>query len=199
MIASDFRRSVSRLGVLAVTALALLLPSGAAHAAILLTVNATNPSDIVFTATSGLASGSSSGQGYSIALDGALTAGSIYGNVPNSGYSLKSAEGNDPYFIIGSTGTAINLGATGIEAQTFTSGQVAFTGTASTDLSFLSLNPSSFVGNVEVFDNTGSDTGTSIGQFQFIAASVPEPATASLLILLPLSLLRRRKSTTGTL
>jgi hypothetical protein len=156
-----------------------------ASAALLLTVDASDPTHVDFTALAGLSEASSSGVNFAIRLDGAVT--SLTREVAflqSAGQPLSPIQGGIPYRIAAQIGpTDLDLiGASG-STQVFTAGQLAFTGSSFTDLSPFTLASHDFIGNIVVRDTRGRSTDI-IGQYQFIApvpAAVPLPPSLLLL------------------
>ncbi|MCA9167931.1 MAG: hypothetical protein KDB23_09700 [Planctomycetales bacterium] len=162
---------------IAATIVATLIIIGEAKADLVLSIDATDPANIVFTTTGGLASANSSGVGYALWLleflpappssgIGNFLVGDLHPSVgPN--YVSASATAGNTYL------TAI----LGNNQQTFAQGQPAFVGQSTIDLSFLNLRTSDFIGDIRVRNNLNQDTGVTIGQYSFKAAAVPEPSS----------------------
>jgi hypothetical protein len=165
-----------------------------ASAAILLTVDATNPSAIVFTPTGLAPDVSSSGGGFGLLLHGAMaTDGPSSLQTPPQADPFRAAVSGSTYVNYGDQGDAIRMIVGGAQTQTFVAGSPAFIGTTTVDLSFLDFVTASLVGDIEIRDNFGAATGVIIGQYQFIAP-IPEPTTLVLSGLGVGTLLLRRRT-----
>jgi hypothetical protein len=180
--------------LIAIVTVGLLAPS--VEASILLTVDARDPSMVIFEATAGLSAFSSTGQGFGVELKGAITADGTQAEFlfsPPSTF-LKPAQGGDLFRFYGDSGTSIVLNAGGSSQQKFTIGELAFTGSTTVNLSFMEFATSDFVGDIEVRDSFGALTGEILGQFQFLApATVPEPATFTIWAVAMTLLAQRRR------
>jgi hypothetical protein len=158
--------------------------SFSSHAAVILTVDATNPSAVVFTATGGAASANSSGTGYGLLLHGPMaTDGNVSLNVPNLAFGpFKPFVSGVPYNNIGDEGDAIRFFVAGNQFQTFTAGTTAFTDSITANLSFLDFVHTNLTGDIEIRNNSGQATGVIIGQFEFTGpeAVVPEPSSLAI-------------------
>lgn len=173
-----------------IVAAAVLVPPSDARAAVLLTVDITNPTSVVIATTGAAASAASSGSDYAVRLDGALTsggqnflgvfAGSLTNTVGGTVYFGASRfQGGDSLHLIRAVGST----------QTFIPGQQAFTGSVTSNLSFLPFAAPGTIGDIYVITDFGAETGIIVGQYQI----VPTPGAAVVLGLGGLMAARRRR------
>ncbi len=165
--------------------------ASAANAAIVLTVDITNPAAVVIASTGAAASASRSGVNENVRFDGILTAGG-----PNSGSfmsgPLTNTQGTMVYtgFTRFEGGTSASLIRGGGQTQTFVDGLQAFSGSMTGDLSFLPFAPAGTIGNIYVLQNVNAEeTGIIIGQYRV----VPAPGATAVLGLAGLIATRRRR------
>ena len=180
---------MTRIAVL--TALAGACVATAANAAIVLTVDITNPSAVVIASTGAAASASRSGFQERVRLDGILTAGGPnYGSSMSGSLSTTQIGGAYTGFARFQGGTSGALSRGGGQTQTFVEGLQAFSGSMTGDLSFLPFAPAGTIGDIYVLQNVNAaETGIIIGQYQI----VPAPGAAAVLGLAGLVATRRRR------
>jgi hypothetical protein len=191
------RMKVSRSAAPAVSLLIVafvLSIAGEAGADMLLTIDATNPSDTIFDATNGLSAVTNDNKGYSLLLENTGIS-----DTQNEFYDLNGnlgpAEGGGYGEIFTHSGSGTpNLNGGNFQ-QDFTQGQTALTGESTVDLSSLTFPTTDVIGNIDLRDNFGGDTGIVIGQYKLI---VPEPASLGLLTFGGLAMLHRRPRRTPT-
>lgn len=165
--------------------------ASAANAAIVLTVDITNPTAVVIASTGAAASASRSGFQENVRFEGILTAGGPNFAAPMSG-SLTNIQGGMAYTGISrfgdGTSAALRRGAG--QTQTFVEGLQAFSGSMTGDASFLPFAPVGTIGDIYVLQNVNAaETGIIIGQYQI----VPAPGAAAVLGLAGLFATRRRR------
>ncbi|MBW8782581.1 MAG: PEP-CTERM sorting domain-containing protein [Verrucomicrobia bacterium] len=189
----------------------LALVTISAEANVLLTVNITDPTNVVFSSTLGVASASDSshtiGDGI-VLLNFFSVGGSITPTVVSN--TLTPAGSSTPFDSLSSDGISTAPGDfsnftgfnfyninNGPETMTFLTGVVAFTGSATYDLSFEDLPTVGTIGDITAGYSGSAIPAVVIGQYQIISA-IPEPATYSSLaglgVLGSAYLARRRKS-----
>jgi hypothetical protein len=167
---------------LAAALCSLLVAASPAGGAILATIDATNPSAVVFTGTGAASAVSATGEERSVIFRGAVAFGIGYGRMPPSGIPnfFRSGDGFSFPMYTNSSSSLQLLSGFG-PPRTFTAGSPAFLGTTTIDLSFMEFVHANLIGNVEVAYRNGYGTGEVLGQFQFIGATVPEPTALYLL------------------
>jgi hypothetical protein len=144
-----------------------LLPS--ANASVLVTVDARNTSAIVFTSTGAAASASWSVMGGGIHLRGVMASdGSISLQTPPQPDPFRPFVSNVGFVNYGDQDDALRLIVGGTTFNTYIAGTQAFVGTTTVDLSFLNFLPASTIGNIEIRNVSGQNTGVIIGQHKFI-------------------------------
>ncbi len=170
----------------ALTLLGLLLATAVKAQGILLTVDISNPSAVIFTATTNYAAMNS----YRSIRDGfdllkLFTSVASVGGSDTNGTLIGGNSGNpySTYYGDNASGSIIDLGfvGTGFTYQTFTTTSTAFTGAWTIDLSGATpqLPLPGAIGNIQT--GFGASPGQVIGQWQVIGtAPVPEPGTLAL-------------------
>jgi CSLREA domain-containing protein len=154
-------------GALSVVLLGLgALGSPAQAQNILFTIDATNPSSTVITATSGLSEASYSQQGSSIFLP------SLRFTTRNFSFLTGNfgAAQQQRFNLLGDPSGGVVFSAGNVN-QAYIAGQVAFSGSSTANLSSLGVPTSNLIGDIVVRDDFGQVTGIVLGQFQYIAPS----------------------------
>lgn len=176
---------ITRLALFFCTSLVLSQSfTATARAALILTINATNPSAAKFTATAGLSAANSSGQGFSIVLLDFFPVVSTSNLADFFSGNLRPAESSASYTIgTAQNQTSIFRMSAGNLPHTFVLAQVALTGQSTFNFSSLpALRGGNFVGDIRIFNDNGSDTGVTIGQYNLVVSAVPEPSSYSLMV-----------------
>ena len=180
---------MTRLLVLTALAFTAIHP---AMADVLLVVDITNPANTTITATSGLASVSSSALDYGVFLEGLTSAVAnrqfaVVGNLQtaNAGLSYNLAFEN--------FGSGLEIKQLfGGSTETFVQGSLAFSGSGTLDLTGGASLSNPGIYDIVVSDNFGSPTSVVIGQYQLVSQT-PEPSTAALFALAGLLFLITRR------
>jgi len=175
------------------------LSISAAHAQILLTIDDSNPSDTIITATGNFPATSVSP---GLIADGVDLAGLFTSSVGFTDFtvassSLTTGDGSSGPIFTQASGDNYSLQNVDLnlyqnntpDTISFTAGQAAFTGTLTLNLSSTPLPAIGSMGNI-VTGYSGSESNTLIGQWEV----VPEPSTGILMLgcLGVLAFLRRR-------
>jgi len=158
---------------------------------IVLTIDITNPTAVVFAGT-GAPSGVtvSGGGGGSVVLDTPLAAFGAAGNAFTGVPTLIASAGSGPAYTNVTTVGGTSLVILGMSGQFFNTGTSAFSGSSTADLSSLVFNPVGTTGNIFFRDNTGFlYPHIVVGQYQII----PTPGAAAVLGLGGLLAARRRR------
>ena len=153
-----------------------------ATADVLLVVDITNPAKTTITATSGLASASSSALDYGVFLSGLTSAPtnrqfSVAGNLQPAAALLSYNLGFENF------GSGLEIKQlSGGTSETFVKGSLAFSGVGTLDLTGGAAFSTPGIYNIVISDNFGAPTSVVIGQYQLVSQA-PEPSTAALLAL----------------
>ena len=164
---------------------------------IVLTVDASDPTAIVFTGTGAPASTNIAGAGFSVGLEGIVLADSTFGGIPSQFIDggLRPAQGGRVYdlLFVNPETLELRLSGGGQQVQVFDLEGAAFAGSIVVDLSFFDLLQTDTVGDINIFDDFGRPVAESfVGEFSYIAP-IPEPASlVALGGLAGAALLRRR-------
>jgi hypothetical protein len=178
--------------IVLVIASSLLGTCTTAQAALVLTVDATDPHAVVFVGLDALSEGTSSGTGYGILLLGAVQADNAFGELNPPGRTLGPAAGG-VYNAFSERGTSIDINGGGLLNQVFTTGLRAFAGQTTVDLSLMQFPATSVTGDIHVRNDFGNDIGILIGQYSLTVAGVPEPSTLALGAIAAFGALRLRQ------
>ena len=189
------RRSVQ----LIATPLVAAAFAATAPADVVLTVDASNPSAVVFTAEPGLSSTNIDAVGGGLLLTQFAEDSTLGGDLVPSSDPLRIAASGVGLDLVG-PGVNNFAGGSGygiivfnaLDNLVFNVGEVAFVGESTVDLSFLDLRSEPLVGDIEVYGPFGDLVPESfIGEFNYIPP-IPEPA-GLVAATVPALMLRRRR------